>query len=180
MVRKEILFFREPYRKATNCHPKTLNFPTGIHLKTPHKIKLSDHTVAVWICSDFKRLPNTQSNWNQGQTFWKTVLYALIIFRFTGHLLVLTRTSSRAKLFLYQAHLNPGKSRVHVQSPRGLKNRNSNHFSKIVVFFTPQSVGCAKKYQKNLTYVFPTLAALLRWKFSHIIQRKSIDCKKAI
>jgi len=45
MVRKEIFFFREPYRKATKCHPKTLNFP--VSLKTSHKIKLTDYTMAV-------------------------------------------------------------------------------------------------------------------------------------
>lgn len=157
-----------------------LNFPTGIHLKTPHKIKLSDDTVAVWICSDFKRLPNIQTNWNQGQTFWKTVLYALIVFHFTHHLLILTRTSSRAKLFLHQAHLNPGTPPM-CRAPWDWKvGIQTTYFSKTVGFFTPQSVDCAKKIPKNLTYVFATLTALLRWKFTHIIQRKSIDYKKAI
>lgn len=57
------------------------------------------------------------------------------MFRFTVHALILARTSSRAKLFLHQDLLNPGKSKMYLQNPSGLKSRNSNHFSKIAGFF---------------------------------------------
>lgn len=104
----------------------------------------------------------------------KAVLYSLTIFHFTGHLLV-TRTSSRAKLFLHQAYLNPDKSRMHVQSPRVLKKRNSKHFSKTIIFFTPQNVDCAKKNPEEshfcLSYTSSTLKLKIHTNYSEKINR---------
>lgn len=132
--------------------------------------------ICLFVC--LKRLPYIQSNCNLGQPFWKknpTVLYAPITFCFTGHLQDLTTTSSRAKLCLHQAHLNWGESRVHVQSPRGLKNRNSNHFC----VFSFHGVLIMPKNTKRISLT-SFLAAILKWKLTHVIQIKSINCKKAI
>lgn len=140
-----------PTKRQLSIIPKLRNSMWTSILKQTVR---SNSVITPWMCEFVPILKDFQIFNRVGIRVKHLSFICLDYVSLHCHLLIFLRTSSRAKLVLHQDLLNPSKSRVYLQNPRGLKSRNLNHFSKIAEFFHSTECRPCEKKSKRFSLMF--------------------------